>query len=52
MHRALKHEGVAAQCLYEVIETLAGDRRLTGERKLRAFAACAVIAHTMRAIRG
>jgi hypothetical protein len=47
--RATEHEGVAAECLFELF---AGDRKLTGETKLRAFAACAVLARTMRAIRG
>jgi len=47
--RALNHEGVAAECLYEL---WAGHLKLTGERRLRAFTACAVMAETMRAIRG
>ena len=49
MFRASEHEGVAAECLYELF---ASDRKLTGESKLKAFAACAVLARTMRAIRG
>ena len=49
MFRATEHEGVAAECLFEL---LAGGRKLTGETKLKAFTACVVIAKTMRAIRG
>jgi len=47
--RALEHEGVAAECLYEL---LAGERRFKSEQKIRAFTACVVMAKTMKAIRG
>jgi hypothetical protein len=46
--RALNHEGVAADCLYALI---VGDQKLTGERKLMAFTACAVIAKSLAVMR-
>lgn len=49
MFRALNHEGVAAECFYEV---LVGDRKLTGDAKLRAFTACAVLAASLAKMRG
>jgi hypothetical protein len=47
--RALEHEGVAAECLFHLF---AGERRMTSEHKLHAFTACAVMAKTMKVLRG
>lgn len=49
MFRALNHEGVAAECLFEA---LFGGQRMESDRRVRAFTACAVMAVTMRTIRG
>jgi hypothetical protein len=46
--RALNHEGVAAQCFFELF---ASGRKLTGESKLMAFTACAVLAKSLEALR-
>lgn len=48
MFRALEHEGVAAECLFELF---AGGRRMKSDQKVSAFTACAVLATTMRKIR-
>jgi len=42
--RALEHEGVATDCLFELF---AGGRRMTIEQRRKAYAACAVLAVTM-----
>jgi hypothetical protein len=39
--RAQEHEGVLAECLFEIA---AGGRRMTSEQRLRVFAGCASIA--------
>lgn len=50
MFRAMNHEGVSAECLFEL---LAGDRQMGSDQRLRAFTACAVMAAAMqRIIRG
>jgi hypothetical protein len=46
--RALGHEGIATDCLFEL---LAGDRRLSGEKKVQAYTACAVLAVSLKTIR-
>lgn len=49
MFRALEHEGVATDCL---VELFVGDRRMSIERRIKVIAACAVLANTMRVVRG
>lgn len=49
MFRALNHEGVAADCFYEAFF---GDRKLTGEQRLKAYTACAVVAASLAQMRG
>ena len=49
MFRALEHEGVAAETLYHLL--VPGDRRMTSDQRIRAFAACAVVALTFKAQR-
>lgn len=44
----MKHEGVAAECLFQLF---AGGRRMTEDERMKAFAACAVIASTMEIYR-
>jgi hypothetical protein len=46
--RALNHEGVAADCFYELF---VGDQKLPKERRMRAYAACAVLAGTLTELR-
>lgn len=45
----MNHEGVAAECLFELF---AGDRKMTSDQRIRAFVGCAVLAVTMRSLRG
>jgi hypothetical protein len=47
--RALEHEGVASECLFELF---AGGRRMSSDQRLHVFAACAVMAATMKVMRG
>jgi len=42
------HEGVATACLFELF---AGGRRMTSEQRIRAVAACQVLASTAAEIR-
>lgn len=48
MFRALNHEGVAADCFFEL---LVGDQKLPKERRMRAYAACAVLAESLAQVR-
>lgn len=41
MFRARNHEGVAAECLFELF---AGGRKMNSDQRMRAFAGAAVIA--------
>lgn len=44
------HEGVAAECLFEV---LCGGRKLNAEQRVRAFTGCAVVAtYLVRGLKG
>jgi hypothetical protein len=47
--RALEHEGVATMALFELF---AGGRRMTSEQKIQAIAACAVVANSLKVLRG
>ena len=49
MFRALKHVGVATEAFFEVA---AGERKLTSEQRARIWAACAVLAESLRVMRG
>lgn len=51
MFRALNHGGVAAECFYVIVDALVSGRKLTGESKLMAFTACAVLAKSLEGMR-